>query len=144
MRYKRQIAVVYNAQDALKKVNEMREKGFLEHEIHLFARDIHEFHSLKIYTEIDVHQSGNFIDKMMSVMTGCKHHEYALKKFKFSDEELHHYGRLIQKGAIVIIAQHDFPVEKQPTTYKLKKLPKKLPAKSVPNPLQVSKEPNNK
>lgn len=144
MQFKRQIAVVYNVEDAVKKVNYMREMGFLEHEIHVFAKNIRELESLKLYTEVDVHQAGNLFDIMMSVVTGTKLHETCLRGFDFSDQELHHYGELIRKGAIVIIAQHDFPVEKQPTSYKFSKLPKKFPAKHIPNPLHVSDNKHNK
>lgn len=125
MQFQRQIAVVYTVPDALNKVNYMRELGFLENEIHIFAKNIHAFQSLKMYTEINVHQSGNLFDMMKSVMTGLKLHEACLLRFKFSSEELHHYGKLIRKGAILIIAQHDYPVEKQPTSYKMMKLPSK-------------------
>lgn len=145
MQFHRQIAVVYTVEDVIKKVNYIRELGFLEHEIHIFAKNIRELQPLKMYTEIDVHQSGNLFDMMISVITGNKLHETAIKRFDFSDEELHHYGELIRKGAILIIAQHDFPVEKQPTSYKLKQLPRKIPANQLPNPLNISnkKQHNN-
>lgn len=141
MRYQRQIAVVYTVQDVLKKVSYMRELGFLEHEIHIFAKNIRELQSVKMFTKINVHQSGNLFDRMLSVMTGTKLHETCLKRFDFSVEELRHYGELIRKGAILIIAQHDFPVEKQPTSYKFSKIPEKLPAKHIPSTISVS---NNK
>ena len=141
MEIQRQLAVVYTVEEALQKVNHIRELGFLEHEIHIYARNIQELHSLKMYTEIDVHQSGNLMDMMRSVVTGRKLHEACLKRFEFSDEELHHYGDMIRKGAILIIAQHDFPVQKQPTAYKVKKLPKKIQTQ-VPNPLNVADKQN--
>lgn len=138
LQFHRQLAVVYTVPDVIKKVNYMRELGFLEHEIHIFAKNIRKLQSLKMYTEIDVHQSGNLFDMMISVITGTKLHETAIKRFEFSDEELHHYGELIRKGAILIIAQHDFPVEKQPTSFKLKPLPKKIHANQIPSPLNIS------
>lgn len=137
MQIQRQLAVVYTVEEALQKVNHMRELGFLEHEIHVFARNIQELQSLKMYTEIDVRQSGNLLDMMKSVVSGRKLHEACLKRFDFSEEELQHYGEVIRKGAILIIAQHDFPVEKQPTKVKVKALPKKLPS-HVANSLNVA------
>ena len=139
MQIHRQLAVVYQVEEALQKVNHMRELGFLEHEIHIYARNIQELQSLKMYTEIDVHQSGNLLDMINSVVSGHKLHEACLKRFDFSKNELEHYGELIRKGAIIIIAQHDFPVEKQPTAYKVKQIPKKLPTQ-VPNPLNVTEK----
>ena len=141
MEIQRQLAVVFTVEEALQKVIHMRELGFLEHEIHIYARNIQELHSLKMYTEIDVHQSGNLMDMMRSVVTGRKLHEACLKRFEFSDEELHHYGEMIRKGAILIIAQHDFPIEKQPTSYKVKKLPKKIQTQ-VPKPLNIDDKQN--
>lgn len=140
LRFQRQIAVVYNVEDGINKINYMKELGFLEHEIYLFTQNIRPFQSIKMYTEINVHQSGNMFDRMISVVTGSKPHEVALKRFDFSDEELHHYGEVIRKGAILIIAQHDFPFEKQPTSYKFSKLPKSLPTKQIPTPLNISKK----
>ena len=144
MQIHRQLAVVYTVPDALHKVNHMRELGFLEHEIHIYAKNIRELQSLKMYTEIGVHQSGNLLDMMKSVMSGRKLHEACLKRFDFSDEELHHYGELIRKGAILIIAQHDFPIEKQPTSYKVPKYQKKMSTNQMPNPLNVTSKMKNK
>lgn len=137
MQFQRQIAVVYTVPDAFNKVNYMRELGFLEHEIHIFAKNIQPFQSLKMYTEMNVHQSGNLLDMMKSVLTGLKLHEACLLRFQFSREELQHYGELIRKGAIFIIAQHDFPVEKQPTSYKMMKLPNK--EKGLPSTFNIHK-----
>ena len=138
MEIQRQLAVVYTVEDALSKVNHMRNLGFSEFEIHIFARNIRELQSLKMYTEIDVHQSGNFLDMMKSVVSGRKLHEACLNHFEFSDEELHHYGELIRKGAIFIIAQHDYPVDKQPSTLKLSNIPKKISTNQIPNPLNAT------
>lgn len=143
MQIQRQLAVVYSVEEALQKVNHMRELGFLEREICIFARNIQELQSLKMYTEINVHQSGNLLDMMKSVVSGRKLHEACLQRFEFSREELEHYGEIIRKGAILIIAQHDFPVEKQLTKSKVKVLQKKLPSQ-IANPLNVSNKQNSR
>ena len=64
-------------------------------------------------TEIHVHQAGNMLDQLLAVAFRMKQYEVCLRKFQFSEEELYHYGELIRKNAIFIIAQHDYPFEKQ-------------------------------
>lgn len=113
MEYRRKIAVVYTAEEALEKVNMMRQHGFSEHEIHLFSKDIRPLQSLKMYTDIDVHQAGNLVDKILSLIWQMPLYEVCLRLLRFSDEERFHYGQLIEKGAIFMIAQHEFPFEKQ-------------------------------
>lgn len=135
MQFRRQIAVVYTVPEVLNKVTYMRELGFLEHEIHIFAKNIQELYSFKKNTNIKVHQAGNIFDWMKALLSGRKLYEACLLRFKFSDDELQHYGDLIRKGAFLIIAEHEFPVEKQPTSYKLMKLPKQ--SKQVANPLNM-------
>lgn len=113
MEYRRQIAVVFTLEDALKKVNNMRMYGFSEHEIHIFAKDIQPMQSLKMNTEIDIHQAGNLFEKIQSMVWGMDLYEVCLRKLQFSEAEVHHYGRVIEQGAIFMVAQHDLPFEKQ-------------------------------
>ena len=113
LEYRRKIAVVYTLEEALQKLNEIRQHGFFEHEIHIFTKKIAPFHSLKMNTEIHVHQAGNVLDQLLAVAFRMKQYEVCLRKFQFSQEELYHYGELIRKNAIFIIAQHDYPFEKQ-------------------------------
>lgn len=124
MEYRREMAVVYTAEEALGKVNIMRQHGFSEHEIHLFTKDIQPLQSLKMYTEIDVHQAGNLLDKMLSIIWNMSVYEVCLRSLRFTEEELHQYGQLIAKGAIFMIAQHDFPFEKQPSVKFSMSMPK--------------------
>lgn len=56
MEYRREIALVFSLEEALQKLNSMRAHGFSEFEIHVFAKDIKPLHSLKMYTDIHVHQ----------------------------------------------------------------------------------------
>lgn len=111
--YRREIAVAYSLEEALKKVELMRQHGFSEHEIHLFTKDIRPFSSLKMYTDIHIRQAGGVFDKIGQLMYNMKLYEVCLRPFGFSREELSHYGQLIEKGAIFILAQHDMPIEKQ-------------------------------
>lgn len=136
MKFQRQIAVVYTIPDTFNKVNDMRELGFLEHEIYIFSKNIRELQSLKKYTEINIHQSGDLLDMFKATITGSNLYEVSLHRFQFSEEELRHYGELIRKGAFFIIAQHEYPVEKKPTTYKFSKLSTNV--KQVPNTLNVN------
>ena len=113
MEYRRKIAVGYSLEDALKEVNFMRQHGCFEHEIHIFAKDIRPLHELKMYTDIDIRQAGSLFDKFLSVLLKMRLYEVGLRSIGFSTEELFHYGQLIEKGAIFMVAQHDQPIEKQ-------------------------------
>lgn len=115
MEYRREIAVAYSLEEALKKVELMRQHGFSEHEIHLFAKDIKPYSSLKMYTDIDVRQAGGIMDRCLHILYKMRLYEVCLRRFDFSFEELTHYGHCIEKGATFIIAQHDLPIEKQRT-----------------------------
>lgn len=118
MEYRREIAVAYSLEEALKKVELMRQHGFSEHEIHLFTKDIRPFLSLKMYTEINVRQAGHWLDKILKILYNIGLYEVCLRPFDFSIEELTHYAQCIEKDAIFIIAQHDMPIEKQPSNAK--------------------------
>ena len=113
LEYRRKIAVVYTLEEALQKLNEIRQHGFFEHEIHIITKNISSFQSLKMNTEIHVHQAGNVLDQLLAVAFRMKQYEVCLRKFQFSEDELYHYSELIRKNAIFIIAQHDYPFEKQ-------------------------------
>ena len=113
LEYRRKIAVVYTLEEALQKLNEIRQHGFFEHEIHIITKNISSFQSLKMNTEIHVHQAGNDLDQLLAVAFRMKQYEVCLRKFQFSEDELYHYSELIRKNAIFIIAQHDYPFEKQ-------------------------------
>lgn len=114
MEYRREIAVVYTLEEALVKLNNIRGHGFSEHEIHLFSKDIRPLHSLKINTDIQVHEAGNLIDKLIGMILRQSVYEVCLRNLQFSTEEITHYGHCIEQGAIFIIAQHDHPFEKEP------------------------------
>lgn len=113
MEYRRKIAVVYTLEDVLQEVNLMRQHGFFEYEIHIFAKDIRPLQELKMYTDIDIRQAGSLIDKFLSVLLKMRLYEVGLRSIGFSSEELFHYGQLIEKGAIFMVAQHNQPLEKQ-------------------------------
>lgn len=113
MQYNREIAVVYTVAEAIEKLNYMRSLGFFEHELHVITKEIQPFHSLKINTEIDVHQAGNVLDKFKAMLNGSNAYEAALTRFYLTSEEIKTYAALIAKDAIFIIALHEYPMEKQ-------------------------------
>ncbi|MEK4700244.1 general stress protein [Solibacillus sp. FSL R7-0668] len=114
MEYRREIALVFSLEEALQKLNSMRAHGFSEFEIHVFAKDIKPLHSLKMYTDIHVHQAGNLTDQIWSLMSRENVYQVCLRNFDFSKEERAHYGHGIEQGAYFLIAEHEHPFEKQP------------------------------
>lgn len=112
MEYRREIAVIYTLEDALHKLNEMKQHGFFEHEVHIFTKSVKPLHSLKMNTDIQVHQAGNLVDQMLSFTLRMKLYEVCLRPYHFSENERTHYAEVIQKGAILIIAEHEYPLEK--------------------------------
>lgn len=114
LEYRREIALVYSVEEATQKLNTIRGHGFSEFEIHLFAKDIRPLQSLKMYTDLQIHQVGNLVDQFYSLVTGQGICEVCLRKFQLSKEEMTHYGHCIEQGAIFIIAQHEYPFDKQP------------------------------
>ncbi len=127
MEYRREIAVVYTIDEVTAKLNNIRGHGFSEHEIHLFAKDIRPLHSLKMYTDLDIHQAGTMIDHIFSIFLRQSIYAVCLRHLDFSHEEVTHYSHCIEQGAIVIVAQHEFPFEKEP-----KKQRKALTVSNVP------------
>lgn len=120
MQYNREIAVVYTVEEALEKLNKMRALGFFEHELHIISKNIEPFQSLKMQTEIDVHQAGNVIDKVKGMLLGTDGVKVCLGRFHLTMEEIRAYADLIENGAIFIIALHEYPMEKQKQTLKMK------------------------
>lgn len=115
MEYRREVALVYSLEEALQKLNSMREHGFSEFEIHVFAKDIKPLHSLKLYTDLHVHQAGCLTDQLWCFFSRDNLYEVCLRNFDFSKEERAHYGHGIERGAYFLLAEHEFPVEKQLT-----------------------------
>ena len=114
MEYRREIALVFSQQEALEKLNVIRGHGFSESEIHLFSKDIKPLLSLKMYTDIHIHEAGNLLDQMISMLSRQNIYEVSLRNMRLSEEETSHYGHGIEQGAIFIIAQHDYPFDKEP------------------------------
>lgn len=120
MQYNREIAVVYTVKEALEKLNNMRSLGFFEHELHIITKNIEPFQSLKMQTDIDVHQAGNVIDKVKGIIYRTDEVKVCLRRFHLTNEEICAYADLIGNGAIFIIALHEYPMEKQKQTFKMK------------------------
>jgi hypothetical protein len=114
MEYRREIALVFSIDEALDKLNIIRGHGFSEFEIHVFSKDIQPLQSLKMYTDIHIHEAGNLLDQFFSLLLNQNRYEVSLRNMKLSSEELAHYGHGIEQGGIFIIAQHDYPMDKEP------------------------------
>ena len=140
MQYNREIAVVYTVKEALEKLNYMRSLGFFEHELHIITKNIEPFQSLKMQTEIDVHQAGNVIDKVKGMIRGTNGVKACLSGFYLTSEEIRAYADLIENGAIFIIALHEFPMEKQKQAFKMKDFAKipRLSNGQVPTNIKIS------
>ena len=114
MEYRREVALVFSLEEALQKLNSMREHGFSEFEIHVFAKDIKPLRSLKMYTDIHIHEAGNLADQVWRFFSRENLYEVCLRNFDFSNEERIHYGHGIEQGAYFLLAEHEHPFEKQP------------------------------
>ena len=82
MEYRRKIAVVYTLQDALQKIEQMKQHGFREFEIHLFAKDITAFKELN-NNKFKYTECGHLLDQPQ----GCSLtwlYEVCLRNFDFS------------------------------------------------------------
>lgn len=84
MEYRREIALVYNVEEAMTKLNIIRGHGFSEHEIHVFSKDIHPLQSLKMYTDIQVHLAGNWLDRLISFIIRKNVYEVSLRILKLT------------------------------------------------------------
>lgn len=114
MEYRREVALVFSLEEALQKLNIMREHGFSEFEIHVFAKDTRPLQSIKMSTDIHVHQAGNLGDQIWHFFSRQNLYEVCLRNFDFSKEERAHYGHGIEQGALFLIAEHEHPFEKTP------------------------------
>ena len=115
MEYRRAVALVFSTEEALQKLNSMRNHGFSEFEIHVFAKSIKPLQSLKMYTEIHVHEAGSLVDQVWRFFSREPLYEVCLRNFDFSKEERAHYGHGIEQGGVFLIAEHEHPLNKQPT-----------------------------
>ena len=67
-----------------------------------------------MYTDLHIHQSGNLLDQFYSLLTKQSVYVASLRNLQLSEEEKVHYGHGIELGGIFIIAEHEYPFEKQP------------------------------
>lgn len=114
MEYRREIAFVFSIEEAIEKLNIIRGHGFSEFDIHIFSKDIRPLQSIKMNTDIHIHVAGNFLDQLLSILLNQNIYEISLRNMNLSSEEMRHYGHGIEQGGIFIIAQHDYPLDKEP------------------------------
>lgn len=67
-----------------------------------------------MYTNIQVHLAGNWIDQLISLTKQQNVYEVSLRILHLTPEEAAHYGHGIELGAIFIFAEHEHPYEKKP------------------------------
>ena len=111
MHYRRQIAVVFSVEDVTKKLNEISQHGFFEHEVTIYTKHIHTLHSLKMNTDIQIHHAGGLLDRLLAIVYRMKCPDVCFRSYEFSNDELMHYSEMVAKGAYVLIAEHEYPVD---------------------------------
>lgn len=99
---KKVLAAVFSEQDLLNKINDLKQQGYEESELHLFTQDPEEFSAAESQTNIEVTQANSFKDKFKGFITGEGSVFGSVKALGLSDSETKRYTEDVARGGILI------------------------------------------
>ena len=99
---KKVLAAVFSEQDLLNKINDLKQQGYKENELHLFVQDPEQLDTVKNQTDIDIKQADSFKDKFKGFITGEGSVFGSVKALGLSDSETERYTEDVARGGILI------------------------------------------
>ncbi|ETP69538.1 general stress protein [Planococcus glaciei] len=98
---KKVLAVVYAENDLLNKINDLKQQGYDESEIHVMAKDMDQFDRIEHQTDVETEDAGSFKEKFKGIFSGSDNGG-GVKSLDLSDEETKRYSDEIDKGGILL------------------------------------------
>lgn len=99
---KKVLAVVFSENDLIHKIEDLKNQGYEENDLHILAQDLDRLNDIENGTDIELQQAGSFKDKFKGFITGEGSVLGAVKSLDLSKEETERYTADLAKGGILI------------------------------------------
>lgn len=101
------IEVANGHEDFFYKLETLKAEGFSEHKIHIFSKDISNYDSIKMDSDIHTHEAGTWMDKFKAFFTGEDAESEALRQIDLTEAEISYLSNELSQGATVIYASKE-------------------------------------
>ena len=96
------VEVAHTKQEALGIIERLKLGGTPIGQIHLVGKDLDEFANLKYDIDVDLHHTGNAVDKFKALFTGEDAVMEGLKGTDLPEAQLQHYKKVVENGGVLI------------------------------------------
>jgi hypothetical protein len=96
------IAVVFSEQEAVSKVNELKQQGYEEERIHIMAKDQDRFDAIESHSNIETEKAGSFKDSFKGIFSAGGTVLKKVESLGLSDAETERYSKNVSEGGILI------------------------------------------
>lgn len=98
----RQIVVALSEEQMYEKLEQLKEQGYAESDIHVVSKEHSNMSTLNSHSEVSTHEAGTMIDKFKSWFTGEDAIKEGLRKLDLSDAETERYSKDVANGGFVL------------------------------------------
>lgn len=101
---KQVLSVVFSEADLIKKIEEIKQQGYSESDLHIISQDAGQLDSIKGQSEVETEEAGSFKDKFKGFITGEGSVREGIKDLGLSEKETERYTEDVAKGGILLCA----------------------------------------
>ncbi|MDN4494425.1 general stress protein [Ureibacillus aquaedulcis] len=101
------IEVAHTRNEAMEIIERLKTSGTPMGQIHLVGKDLDAFAELKWDADVDLHRTGNAVDKFKSLFTGDDAVMEGLKGIDIPGSQLEYYKQIVEDGGVLIYLNDD-------------------------------------
>lgn len=102
----RKFELVYSQEEMESKVEEMKMRGYSEHDIHVLVTDGDILNSRDINSDLQTHEASSFGSKFKSFFTGDDAVKNELRNLELDEHTINMYQKDLENGAILLYTDH--------------------------------------
>ncbi|QBP41786.1 general stress protein [Paenisporosarcina antarctica] len=103
----RRIVVALSEEQMYVKLEQLKEQGYSESDIHVVSKERSHMSTLNSHSEVSTHEAGTMIDKFKSWFTGEDAIKEGLRKLDLSDGETERYSKDVANGGFVLYTDRE-------------------------------------
>jgi len=96
------IVVALSEEHMYEKLEQLKEQGYTESDIHVVSKEHAHMSTLNSHSEVSTHEAGTMMDKFKSWFTGETAIKEGLRKLDLSDTEIERYSKDVANGAYIL------------------------------------------
>ncbi|WP_422123791.1 general stress protein [Planococcus sp. X10-3] len=104
---KRVLAIVFSDDDLMRKMEDLKNQGHSESDIHMVAKDSDRLEVIERQTGAEGERVNSFKDKFKSFVSGESSVREGVKSLGLNDQETERYTADIAKGGILLYIEED-------------------------------------